>query len=249
MMGKRGSIILLALLIVLALGSASFGGVRGVDDPLDPVVAQQIQLLLTEWRQAPVIKPQRDVPGWPLYTGGDWSTQYPPSWGVRDANPQFLWASDPSGTANFIFAQVAQVPGLPSAEELRDLVFYRLVGQDPVRLVAMDRKRLVELPPTGDDSGEATVFIVRWQGASGALMLGSIQIAILSRSPLATAYQAFVQSCPEAFWVEAWREIFGPMILSSRFTIPNYNSEVHPDSDGDGYADPVDQDPEDPNVH
>ena len=50
MMGKRGSSILFALLIVLALGSASFGGVRGVDDPLDPVVAQQIQLLLTEWR-------------------------------------------------------------------------------------------------------------------------------------------------------------------------------------------------------
>ena len=247
MMGKRGSSILFALLIVLALGSASFGGVRGVDDPLDPVVAQQIQLLLTEWRQAPVIKPQRDVPGWPLYTGGDWSTQYPPSWGVRDANPQFLWASDPSGTANFIFAQVAQVPGLPSAEELRDLVFYRLVGQDPVRLVAMDRKRLVELPPTGTirESDGLHRALAGLRGAHA----GIDPDCILSRSPLATAYQAFVQSCPEAFWVEAWREIFGPMILSSRFTIPNYNSEVHPDSDGDGYADPVDQDPEDPNVH
>ncbi len=230
-------------------GGGAPGAARGVDDPLDPALATQIQRLMEAWRQAPLLKAQQDIPGWPLYAGGDWSFQYPPGWGIRDANPHFLWVSDPSGAANFIFAQVAQVPGMPSAEELRDLVFYRLVGQDPVRLVTMERKGLPGISSMGDDSGVSTVFIVRWQAPSGELMLGSIQITILARGPLATSYQGIVQSSPENLWIGAWRDIFGPMFLSARFTIPNYNSEVHPDADGDGYADPVDQDPEDPNVH
>ena len=242
-------IFVVILAVALALGGAEPGMARGVDDPLDPALATQIQRLMEEWRQAPLVKAQRDIPGWPLYAGGDWSFQYPPGWGLRDANPQFLWVSDPSGAANFIFAQVAQVPGMPSAEELRDLVFYRLVGQDPVRLVTMERKGLPGISVPGDDTGVSTVFIVRWQAPSGELRLGSIQITILARGPLSTSYQCAVQSCPEDLWIGAWRDIFAPMFLSARFTIPNYNSEVHPDSDGDGYADPVDQDPEDPNVH
>ena len=45
----------------------------------------------------------------------------------------------------------------------------------------------------------------------------AIQITILSRGQLGTDYQCFVQSCPERRWVETWKQVFDPMIVSAQF--------------------------------
>ena len=208
--------VLLALAALLDPG-ARFAGAAGVDDPLDPAAERHIRDFRNAWLGASAPGPRGEVVGWPTYSGIGWSIQYPREWTIREANEQFLWARNPSGTAAFIIANTARVPGLPSAEELRDLVYSRLLGGAPARLIASERKRIAQVPQTGDDSGAMSLYILRWQDATGELMLGAIQITILSRGQLGTDYQCFVQSCPERQWVETWKQVFDPMIVSAQF--------------------------------
>ena len=210
----------LAAVLVLAAflnPGARFAGAAGLDDPLDPAAERHIQGFRNAWLGSSAPGPRGEVVGWPTYSGIGWSIQYPREWTVREANEQFLWATNPSGTAAFIIANTARLPGLPSAEELRDLVFSRLLGGGPARLIAAERKRIAQVPQTGDDTGVMSLYILRRQDASGELTLCSIQITILSRGPLGTDYQCFVQSCPERQWVETWKQVFDPMIVSAQF--------------------------------
>ena len=196
---------------------ARFAAAAGLDDPLDPAAERHILDFRNAWLGASAPGPRREIVGRPTYSGIGWSIQYPREWTIREANEQFLHVRNPSGTAAFIIANTARLPGLPSAEELRDLVFSRLLGGGPARLIAAERKRIAQVPQTGDDSGVMSLYIVRRQDASGELMLCSIQITILSRGPLGTDYQCFVQSCPERQWVETWKQVFDPMIVSAQF--------------------------------
>lgn len=213
------AIALLVSFTAILWSGARFAGAAGLDDPLDPAAERHILDFRNAWLRASAPGPRGEVVGWPTYSGIGWSIQYPRDWTIREANEQFLWATNPSGNEAFIIANTARVPGLPSAEELRDLVFSRLLGGGPARLIAAERKRIAQVPQTGDDTGVMSLYIIRRQDASGELMLCSIQIAILARGPLGTDYQCIVQSCPERQWVETWRGVFDPMILSAQFIV------------------------------
>ncbi len=219
MMRNMGIAAIAAVLFLAALlhPGARFAEAAGVDDPLDPAAERHILHFRNAWLGSSAPGPRGEVVGWPTYSGIGWSIQYPREWTIREANEQFLWTTNPSGSAAFIIANTARVPGLPSAEELRDLVFSRLLGGGPARLIAAERKRIAQVPQTGDDTGVMSLYILRRQDPSGELTLCSIQITILSRGPLGTDYQCIVQSCPERRWVETWREVFDPMILSAQF--------------------------------
>lgn len=208
-----------AVLFLAALlnPGARFAEAAGLDDPLDPAAERHIRDFRNAWLGASAPGSRGEVVGWPTYSGIGWSIQYPREWTIREANEQFLWATNPSGTAAFIIANTARLPGLPSAEELRDLVVSRLLGGGPARLIAAERKRIAQVPQTGDDTGVMSLYILRRQDPSGELTLCSIQITILSRGPLGTDYQCFVQSCPERRWVETWKRVFDPMIVSAQF--------------------------------
>jgi hypothetical protein len=234
-----------AALFFVAPAAAAQGSVH---DPLSPENEAYIRNFFAVWRSASTEKAHGQIPGWPLYTGGDWYIQYPPQWSVRDANPQFLWVSDPRGLTHFVFAQMAQVQGGLSTDDLRAFVFQKLVGGASPVLLAREQKNPFASLGLAGDGGLMDAAFIRWMHGSAGKMLTFIQITILARSPLYTSYQLFLESCPEAELVASARQIFDPMIYSARFTIPNYNSELNPDTDGDGYADPVDADPENPQV-
>ena len=214
---KSAAIAVLLTLAAILLSGTGFAEAAGVDDPLDPAAERHIRDFRNAWLGASAPGPRGEVVGWPTYSGIGWSIQYPREWTIREANEQFLWATNPSGTAAFIIANTARLPGLPSAEELRDLVVSRLLGGGPARLIAAERKRIAQVPQTGDDTGVMSLYILRRQDPSGELTLCSIQITILSRGPLGTDYQCFVQSCPERRWVETWKQVFDPMIVSAQF--------------------------------
>ncbi len=234
-----------AALLFVAPADAAQGSVH---DPLSPENEAYIRNFFAVWRSASTEKAHGQIPGWPLYTGGDWYMQYPPQWSVRDANPQFLWVSDPRGLTHFVFAQAAQVQGGLSTDDLRAFVFQKLVGGASPVLIAREQKNPLASLGLAGDGGLMDAAFIRWMHGSAGKMLTFIQITILARSPLYTSYQLFLESCPEAELVASAQQIFDPMIYSARFTIPNYNSELNPDTDGDGYADPVDADPENPQV-
>ena len=218
MRNMRITVVAVVLVFAALLNpGARFAAAAGLDDPLDPAAERHIRDFRNAWLGASAPGPRREIVGRPTYSGIGWSIQYPREWTIREANEQFLHVRNPSGSAAFIIANTARLPGLPSAEELRDLVFYRLVGRDPARLIAAERKRIAQVPQTGDDSGAMSLYILRWQDATGELMLGAIQITILSRGQLGTDYQCFVQSCPERQWVETWKQVFDPMIVSAQF--------------------------------
>lgn len=234
-----------ATLLFVVPADAAQGSVH---DPLSPENEAYIRNFFAVWRSASTEKAHGQIPGWPLYTGGDWYMQYPPQWSVRDANSQFLWVSDPRGLTHFVFAQAAQVQGGLSTDDLRAFVFQKLVGGASPVLIAREQKNPLASLGLAGDGGLMDAAFIRWMHDSAGKMLTFIQITILARSPLYTSYQLFLESCPEAELVASARQLFDPMIYSARFTIPNYNSELHPDTDGDGYADPVDADPENPQV-
>lgn len=234
-----------ATLLFIAPADAAQGSVH---DPLSPENEAYIRNFFAVWRSASTEKAHGQIPGWPLYTGGDWYMQYPPQWSVRDANPQFLWVCDPRGLTHFVFAQMAQVQGGLSTDDLRAFVFQKLVGGASPVLIAREQKNPLASLGLAGDGGLMDAAFIRWMHGSAGKMLTFIQITILARSPLYTSYQLFLESCPEAELVASARQLFDPMIYSARFTIPNYNSELNPDTDGDGYADPVDADPENPQV-
>lgn len=235
--------------VVLLLGltaAVSHGAVDPLDEPLAPAIQQHIQTCLRSWMNAPMVKPSVPVPGWPVYTGSDWTMQYPANWKVREGNPYYMWVADPTGVCNFLFVQLQQIPGMPSMDQMREMGFQRMAGAAPHRVITTSTKNPMASLGFNDGTGLMQIWYVRWLHPSAGRMISIVQVNLLSRSPLYTAVQWVFNSAPETSLIATDTKVFGPMIGSAYFTIPKGGSSPS-DRDGDGYPDHADRFPDDPN--
>lgn len=201
------------------------------------------------------LKPIVPVQGLPTHYGGDWSSQYPPSWNVMSGDAYTSMACDSRRLAFFGYCQAFQFNQPLTHDQVGAYVFSRVAGDSACQVAGTFQKsvspQLMLTPP----EGIAQVWFLRWQHPQAGRMFTVMEVSFLAYRNFTTYGVPGISGSTSAFWITytapkdeftaMWKSTFNPIFLSITYVIPNPGG----DRDGDGYPDSTDNYPDSPYWH
>lgn len=248
---KRFLSVLLVLSILTAIppAAAAIGETPLPGDLEEWMAAFETEYLKSDPNVPKAIVP---VPLWPMYTGGDWTCQYPPGWTVLAGDPYFFMVCDSRQLACYDYVQVQSFPQALTHDQIGTYAFSRVAGSSSFTVEGTFQKNIFPQLMLPAPNGIAQVYFLRWQHPKAGNMFTFLQVVILS------CYSSFAGGSTSASWTSftapenefpaMWQSVFSPMFLSASYTIPKEGGSSS-DRDGDGYTDDMDSYPDDPYRH
>jgi hypothetical protein len=242
-------LLVLTILSVFPLTAAAAG-----EPPLPRALEEWMAAFQAEYLQSDPTAPKATVPvpSWPVYTGGDWTIQYPPGWTVLTGDPYSFLACDSRQLSCYDYVQVQSFPQALLHDQIGAYAFSRVAGGSSFSVAGTFAKNVFPQLMLPAPSGIAQVYFVRWQHPEAGNMFTLMQVVILS------CYNSFAGGSTSASWSSftapedefpaMWQSVFSPMFLSATYTIPKEGGTTS-DRDGDGYSDEMDAYPDDPFLH
>lgn len=193
------------------------------------------------------LKPIIHVSGWPVYTGGDWSYQYPPSWTVLSGDAMYFMVCDSRQLACMDYTEMQTFNQGLAHDQLGAYVLSRVAGNASFQVLGTFQKNTLPQIMVEPPANISQVWFVLWQNPQGGKMFTLLQVMVYA------SYSAYGVGNTSAGWLSytapaeeftsMWQNAFLPMFLSSTYTIPGGSRN---DRDHDGQPDETDNYPDDP---